>query len=62
MSKQRVELSIHTNMSARDGINTALEYVNEAFNYGIPAIAIQIMEAYRLSRKHMMHPKNSILM
>ena len=58
MSKQRVELSIHTNMSARDGINTASEYVNEAFNYGIPAIAITdhgsvqaFPEAYKASKK-----------
>lgn len=58
MNKHRVELSIHTNMSIRDGINTASEYVNEAFNYGIPAIAITdhgsvqaFPEAYKASQK-----------
>ena len=45
-------------MSVRDGINTASEYVNEAFNYGIPAIAITdhgnvqaFPEAYDASKK-----------
>lgn len=40
MDKHRVELSVHTNMSTRDGINTASEYVKEAFNNSMPAIAI----------------------
>ena len=40
MNKHRVELSVHTNMSTRDGINTASEYVKEAFNNSMPAIAI----------------------
>ena len=34
MDKQRIELHLHTNMSAMDGINTASEYVNDALDQG----------------------------
>lgn len=38
--KQRIELSVHTNMSALDGISSAREYIDAAIKEKMPAIAI----------------------
>ena len=40
MKKERVELHTHTNMSVMDGINTASEYIRDAIDRGMSAIAI----------------------
>ncbi len=40
MDSRRVELSVHTCMSANDGINCAGDYINEALKDFMPAIAI----------------------
>ncbi len=56
--KNRIELGVHTNMSAWDGVNTAEEYVKATFDNFIPAIAITdhasvqaFSEAYNASKK-----------
>ena len=40
LKNKRVELHTHTNMSTMDGICTAREYIEEAIEQGMPAIAI----------------------
>lgn len=40
MNNKRVELSVHTNMSTLDSVNTADDYINEAMKDRQPAIAI----------------------
>lgn len=40
MNNKRVELSIHTNMSTLDSVNTAVDYINEAMKDWQSAVAI----------------------
>ena len=57
--KQRIELSVHTNMSTLDGVSSAGEYIDAAAKEKMPAIAITDIcsvrafhEAYRYAKKY----------